>query len=310
MRPNEFALQSMWFRLAMYRSKGETFQMFFFDLMHYCCEGFSTVAPWGAAGDRGNDGWSPKDKHFYQLYAPSATSSWKPPSAAKKALEDFHKLKGAYSLSSYSFVLNDRFEGIPELVHQCMIDIGSSHAPVSAECIGSHALLSKFEKLTGDQKAALMYAVPDVDADFFDFTLLAELMRALTQSDDIFPSLSPNVAAKFDEKLNFNKFSDGVKEALRLYSRQSHRVESVIKVLNDQGLEQDLANELNAKYSETADILDPDARLAALVDDMVPPACKGNKIAFKAYREAALLIVAKYFETCDVFENPLSTPAA
>jgi len=53
------------FQLRLYEAQGATFQDLFNKVMTaYYGDNFQTVRPWGAWGDRGNDGFLKKEQHL------------------------------------------------------------------------------------------------------------------------------------------------------------------------------------------------------------------------------------------------------
>ncbi|VFN06678.1 MAG: hypothetical protein BECKG1743F_GA0114225_112723 [Candidatus Kentron sp. G] len=46
-----------------------------------------------------------------------------------------------------------------------------------------------------------------------------------------------------------------------------------------------------------------------MVEQLIPDAMGKHPHSMKAYREAAQIILSKYFETCDAYEHPNSATA-
>src|ERR1035441_8985709 len=101
-------------RLRIHESSGDGFQTLFGQVMKYSDPRFQKIVPWGDWGDGGNDGWIEEDGHYFQVYGPKPTTKLTESTALNKAIEDFDKLpKKWQNVQRYSFVMNDRFSGIP-----------------------------------------------------------------------------------------------------------------------------------------------------------------------------------------------------
>lgn len=301
---------SKFFELHLHRSNGNEFQALFNELMTRSHDGFVAVRPWGNHGDRGNDGYIPKELRFFQLFAPMNEPS--PTVACTKAVQDFGKLETAYpGLKSYNFVLNDKFSGIPAPIAEQLHKLHKSK-PALQECepMGAHALRKKFEALSIADQEMLVGQAPSSPPKSFDFSALGAVLKELADSDvdevDLTAIILP---AAFDAKAEFNGFSDHVKMQLAQYARRISIVDRML-VARDASWSQAIADEVGTRYSSLPAELDADSRFWELIESIIPPIARGHTHSLKAYREAALLVVAKYFETCDVFENPNSTAAA
>jgi hypothetical protein len=288
------------------RSSGEQFQRLFNELMSRSHSGFVPVQPWGNLGDRGNDGYIATELRFFQLHAPSGAS----PNAkvsSEKAVKDFSKLLAAYNdLKNYHFVLNDRFQGIPAPVAEAHHSISQSNGQLK-ECfpIGCHALRSRFEGLNEAKQVLIVGDLPSKIPHDLDLTVLGSLLRDLADTDDDVALGRIDLPAEFDIKADFNNFSDELKTQLRHYARRSHVVDKML-TSRDPSWVQAISEEVASRYQSLSEEDNSDVRLLKLAELLVPEVAKSHPHTLKAYRESAYLVIAKYFEACDVFENPNS----
>ncbi len=301
---------STYFQLRLHNSDGNQFQDLFNDLMARCHDGYSSVAPWGNHGDRGNDGYVPSELRFFQLYAP--ISAGNPTTSCSKAVGDFSKLEAAYpGLKHYHFVMNDKFKGIPAPVAESLHALKKSKSKLG-DCtpIGSHQLRSKFEKLPQPQQILIVGDLPSRTPDDLDLTTLGALLKDLADADDDSVHLDRiDLPAEFDVKAQFNGFSDGVKALLTHYARRSHLVERML-TSRDASWLQAVSEEVKDRYQKIPIDIASDDRLWRLSESLIPKVAQHHTHSLKAYREASLLVIAKYFEACDVFENPNSIAPA
>lgn len=299
---------SMYFENLLLRSSGDQFQKVFNELMTRAHDGYVSVQPWGALGDRGNDGYIATELRFFQLHAPSGAA----PNAHvsfKKSVADFAKLLGAYSnLKHYHFVLNDRFQGVPNPVSQAHNQLQQSNTQL-IDCfpIGCLQLRSKFEGLSQEKQVLIVGDLPAKTPSELDLSVLGALLKDLADAEDGEVSLTRiDLPAEFDIKSEFNGFSNEIKLQLRHYARRSYLVDKMLSSRDPSWL-QVISEEVGLRYKSVLNEVDPDRRLLKLAESLIPVLASAHPHSLKAYREAAYLVIAKYFETCDVFENPNST---
>ncbi len=300
------------FRNKLHESTGQAFQDVFNQLMSFVNESYVAVAPWGALGDRGNDGYVSTEKRYFQLYAP--TSSFKPVeimTACKKAQTDFAKIvAGQTNLKRYHFVLNDKFKGLPEPlvpIHEAILAAN----PQMDECypVGTFYLLGKFIDLPANKQEAVIGGVPSSVPTNLDLTNLGSLLTELANSTDALIVGGILVPGTFDAKALFNGLSEDIRRLLLNYATYAHIVDKLLDA-RDTWWRQTVAEDIRNRYLNLPSNLSGDEKLMQLVDALIPLVARTHPHTLKAYRESSLLVVAKYFETCDVFENPSSTAAS
>lgn len=305
------------FKVKVYEASGDSFQRLVNDLCQHSWVGFQAISPWGNWGDGGNDGWVQDDQHYLQVYAPKPTTRLNEVDAAKKSVNDFQKLLNKWpTIKKYSFVLNDRFVGIPAPVAHAMEEIKATHNLAQARPIGSADLESMFMGLSEDLRQIIVGGIPSCSLSAVDASAVGELLSNLADNITPLPPLltNPN-APDFDEKIAFNGLTSPVSEYLRVSSYQASLVDEFLS-RRDPGLQQAVSEEISGLYatskSEIPDA-DPDAaniRYAWMLDRLIPEAGRQHPHSWKAYREAAQIVLAKFFETCDAYEYPDSNPAA
>ena len=102
--------------------------------------------------------------------------------------------------------------------------------------------------------------------------------------------------------------SEHVKKRIEVSSYQSFLVDDFLET--DSDLKQSISEEVSRKYQESKKVISDaaedsaDLRYFWLIENLVPEVSKGNPHSLKAFWSAAELILAKYFESCDVYEDP------
>ena len=306
------ALAKLYFKLKIYRKSGEEFQIFFSKLMSFIDSDFIWVKPHGNWGDGGNDGYNEKKKHYYQIYAPHPTTSLSVSTAMEKAVTDFDKLIDKWGVvNGYSFVLNDRYTGLSALLEREFRDFLASKSIQDGDVVGSTQLERLFNQLEDDCKLDLleMYSL-DTKDDSFEPSIIGELISHLIENSEDSLTFLSGEAPNFEEKIKFNNISTRLGHRLSANSSKVYLIEDFISAQSDDGIAQDLANKVKDIYRELReDIPSHELNRSELIylgmkEALVPDFAKTNKLTRLGYDSVAEVIIAKYFETCDVYEDP------
>lgn len=307
----------MHFKLKVYETSGEAFQSLFGSIYAYYDPRFQPVAPHGNQGDGGNDGWIPEDTHYFQVYGPKPLTALTWDNAEKKAAEDYQKIVGTWGVvDRYDFVFNDRFQGVPAPLDAAMAKLKKEKGLSHCRCLSSAQLENIFDKLEEDRKLSVIGGVPGPVPEAIDVRAVGEVLRHLADTDSGFQlTFHKDAAPNFDEKIQFNGLTGFVQRDLERNSTQVHLVD---RFLNAQGggLAVTAAVEVNKLYEESKSAIPDSADEASnlryfwMVNTLIPNLAKANVHSLKAYREAAAIVLAKYFETCDAYERPDNVGAA
>lgn len=315
MTANRPFLFRVFFKLRVHEAHGDAFQKLFSHVMQYADPRFEAIQPYGNWGDGGNDGWIEEDGHYFQLYGPRPTSKGTAPVALKKALDDYEKLPHKWkNVRRFSFVFNDRFDGTPAPVASALQDLKLKKKLDSAGAYSMQMLLATFMGLTEEQRQDVLgAALPDDEVQLIEQAALGELLTSLTAVSAARTYFLNETAPDFEAKIVFNGLSQAVSHRLRSASYQVSIVDEFLGT-QDAGTRQALAQQIHGYYLESQDAIPdgedaPDERYFWLVERLVP---SGNLSTLQtaAFRPAAELLLAKYFETCDAYEHPDSNPSA
>jgi hypothetical protein len=317
MGANEDFYYRQFFQLKVYRVSGDDFQRLFNQVMGYTHPGFQAITPWGNWGDGGNDGWIPDEGHYFQVYGPRPTTSAddSETTALKKAIDDFDKLpKKWQDVRHYSFVMNDRFQGIPAPIGSALQKLEKDKRLTSARGFSMANLMELFMQLALDKRQDIIGGIPPADITFIDPREVAALLKSLADNADTHLTFLTDKAPDFDEKIEFNGLTDPVSAKLRALSYQVSLIDDFLDS-RDSGLRQAIAQEIRDYYQQSKlDIPEglEDAgnrRYFWLVDRLIPSTVT-HPHSVGAYRAAAELVIAKYFETCDAYDHPNGTVTA
>jgi hypothetical protein len=314
MSANRPFLFRVFFQLRVHKAHGDSFQRLFSDVMQYADPRFEAITPYGNWGDGGNDGWIQEDGHYFQLYGPKPTTTNTAPGALQKALDDYEKLPLKWkNVRKFSFVFNDRFEGTPAPIASALQALQIEKKLELAVCYSMKTLLATFMCLTEEQRQDVLGgSIPDDEVELTDQAALGELLSTLTALSASKAFLLDETAPDFEAKITFNGLSKPASTRLRSASYQVSIVDDFLETI-DAGTRQALAQQIRAYYLESKQAI-PDGEDAAderyfwLVSRLIPDQ-KLSNLQLAAFRPAAELILAKYFETCDAYEHPDSSIA-
>lgn len=309
--------ENLYFRLKIFEKHGTSFQSFFSDIMVHYNEGFIPVD--GASGDGGNDGYTPSQKHYFQVYAPSRVDikgsffSNSSDYAETKLEKDFEKLcKNWPEIKHYSFVMNDRFEGQPLKVGRKLLQMAEKYPNIAFNYYGAHRLRTIFMGFNNKIKEDIIgFPIFDTaDIGYFDSEALGETILYILEqaSKPLSFGLNNPVAPTFDKKLEFNNLSQQFQSELRTCSYQTSIVDEFL--INKPKEATQIQFFLNGLYQESKELI-PDTEsersdiiYIRLCENMIPKQLKRDGSSYVGYKQAAKVLLAKYFEACDVFEDP------
>ncbi len=294
------------FKLRLYEADGNAFQRLVADILHAAFPDFEPVAPAGRYGDGGNDGFIRGEGRYFQVYGPHAGSAPQPADVVRKVKEDFAKLRQRYpNLQRYSFVMNDRYRGVPANVSDALLAL-EQETGVACDAVASHVLADLFMKLPEVRRQMILGGVPTTLPEYVDPRAVAEVLQHLADAPmRVDPSRER--APDFEEKIRFNGLPPAVADRLRSMSYQCGTVEDFL-ASRGRHLAQAIAMELRELYAQSlATVTSDDADTSALryvwmIEQLLPPVEHPHSL--KAYREAAEVVLAKYFESCDVYAQP------
>jgi hypothetical protein len=283
---------------------GMPFQEFFCKIMEYRDKDFIKVKPHGNIGDRKNDGYIPGKGVFFQVYAPEApqANAWKSFDKLRKDFEGL--LKQWQNVKEFHFVFNDKFKGTHPDLDKELQQLVSEHGLHSGSIIIPRTLERWLFELPEDQIFTILNAVtePFARTTFLELQLVIEHIKSMPQRKEDEGTSLPD----WEEKIRFNG----------LTRRQAHQLEAGsydIGILDDfldsdqeYNLAKELQQKLRALYNEVRTTLDSQADgkfsgadvFSEMTDRCIPDANLGVLGALH-------VIFAKYFEACDIFEEPI-----
>jgi len=300
------------FQNKLLTAEGTQFQRYFGELMRMCYPGFRDTRARAFRGDSGNDGWIESEGAYYQVYGPEINSQNVEEYAIKKITTDFEKLNKGWDdivkIRKFFFVFNNRMQSISAELQKIMAKIKKDHNLEETGIVDTRQLLGLFNSRSEDEKILLVGDLTSVPERIEDsFSPLSILLNKLANQDrDILHFL--NVThPDFAEKIRINDLSDEIKGKMEYFSHFASEIDNILK--NSRGDAQDIVPTLKNLYKKSKEKFPestlgaPDARYIWMIEELIPPEAHDSS-HYTAYRTAAEIIFARYFESCDLYESP------
>lgn len=301
-------LQWLILQARILQSDGQSFQDLFCSIMEIAEQpDFKKVKPHGSAGDRKNDGFNQKTGCYYQVYAPEDPES-RITTACKKAAKDFKGLCDFWEkvcpIKAYYFVFNDKFKGsFPELLSTLLILKNENPQIDTLTNFTCEDLVKKFLSLSDADRTRIIGHCPNPeDVLDIDYVALQDVVRHLESLDESV-STEKLVAPEFLEKIKFNKLGPDTTKLLLQGSYQLHALESFFADAPEKKSVLQKKFKGLYEYAKTK----PSGELSDLVFfEVINSASPRNT---KEIHNAIIVLMAYYFESCDIYEEPHSSVA-
>ncbi|MFD7500587.1 ABC-three component system protein [Streptomyces sp. NPDC059850] len=278
---------------------GAAFEDFFHDLMCARYRDFLDVRTHGNLGDQGADGLRLHGRKLYASFAPQAFNAAdvkaKFNSDLKKAKE---KRSGQFDV--FVFVHNDRKGMHPEIT-TLLADAKSANPALAFEQMGIRHLWQEFMRLDLESAEDVLDCEIPVRPVVYGIGMddLAPLLKHLrelrTKSDPLMPleGVPPT-------KMDYNRLDEEAREDLQKGRRQAHLVEafysgSLREVEHDEVAEgfRVYYEQLKVEWEQPEEVL---WQLEMYV--------LGNERQHPKVHRAAWVVLAHFFDRCDIFEVP------
>ena len=275
---------------------------------------FEAIAPQGSKGDGGNDGYLPADQHYFQLYAPLDPKE-KAGAAAKKLTTDFAKLKTKWggkdgrAVNAFTFVYNDKYEGIPNDIAAAMQALRPKNKGVTLASFGCADLEAAFLSLPETAWDTILgAAVPDpARIANLDYGVLAEVIRHIVGCEVAEAETRIDLPPELGDKIELNNLSKAhsvrIEHGALLTGRIEHYFQSHSAFALTELQDHVVGIYEAAKKAVTATL--PLAKPKTALTDDVFVVFRRNlapKNATTATAYAVDAVIGYFFEACDVFD--------
>lgn len=297
MTRDERTISRILFKNKVHEADGQKFEDLFSAIMNYKEPDFTQIKPWGNIGDRKNDGCILSKGIYFQVHAPEdVKKSYH--EIIKKIQTDFSGLQSHWgNIQEFYYVLNDKYQGVHPDALQLLETIKQSNTLKECKFIVAKDLENILYSLDDDQIMAIAGNIPDpANLTSLDYGILNEILEHL-KGKSLNNSIEKIVAPNWDEKIKFNNLT--INESIRLTNGyfQLGTLSEYLKN-NSDFTAQELQNKVSAMYQELAKSYSGSELFWELVSDISPRSSA-------EYQASSIVIMSMYFETCDIFEEPL-----
>lgn len=295
------------FNEAIYSKSAQAFEDFFCKIMKAADDKFNKVKASGRKGDNSCDGFNDKTGIYYLCYSPEDI---KKKITQKNAITKITKdLKGILQkwpgIKIIKYVINDKFFGVSPEIHKLIFDLRKS-INQNIELFSMESLRNICLSLNDDVKQHILGYCPDFETSKIsvDFDTISKIVKYL-EKNPLLDNYDDNLSVPdFTEKITFNKLSEKV--AIQLNSAKLY-ISKVDDFFNNNPTydKEKLRNYIHQIY------LSAKNEIGKLKDDYAD--CIFIYIlkrlvyepSSKAVVDNAIVIIATFFESCDVFEEPV-----
>jgi len=284
------------FEIAFIRANGTEFQTLFERLMSLAYKAdFMACRPWGNRGDRKNDGFLKSERRLFQVYAPNQMTEAK---AKAKITEDFNGAKEHWREHFDKWVFaHNATKGLPPHVLQLLLDFEAKNTEISVEPWCLEEFRRIFRSLSVEDKVSWLGPAPNEATKrtlgFKDLQVVLERISSRTVTQ------TTKVREVPTGKIEANALSEAVTTLITQGMIKSHMVEDFLAQWHDETLGERLAEAFKAEYRRLRTDHVPNHIYAEL------QSWAGGKDRGAPEHELAVVtVIAYYFESCDIFEEP------
>jgi hypothetical protein len=307
MNNDKFYIARVQFKNRVLSSHGQAFEDLFVRVMQAKDVEFRPVKPQGRLGDKKNDGFNKKRGQYYQVYAPEDSSD-KEKESYKKLTETFDELFNYWQVISpikeFYWVYNDNFQtGVYPSIEKKLSEIENTYN-IKADPFLSQNLEDVFLSLPEHEIVEILGGcLPDYNCiEDISISILGEVIDFLVKFsfnpiDITFPD-----EINFDKKIRFNNLSKVFGALLKNAFHQDYIITEYFNY-NSKFAKEDLKIVFSNFYQQgMQEISDDIPEKADLVFDFILK--KASPRNQSAITNAVLTLMAHYFESCDIYEEP------
>lgn len=295
---DERVILRVMFQNLIHRADGQAFEDIFTVIMNYSCPDFRSIKPWGNIGDRKNDGYIPSAGIFFQVYAPEDIKN-SYPEVISKLRTDFDGLQKQWNqpINEFYFVVNDKYKGINADSEQAIRHIVTINNLKKGGFKTAKDLENILFDLEEDQILMVTGNLPDIKSlARLNYSILNEVIVHIMNLPLTMGKPPVIKLPDWDNKIEFNNLSETTKGYLNTAYIQVMRLEEYL-LNNSEFLADTLRDKFSEIYQKEKELLSGDELFWKIVMIASP------KLEI-SYQSAVIVIMSKYFETCDIFEEP------
>jgi len=257
---------------------------------------FIATRTWGQAGDQKCDGYRLSNGAFYQVYAPDDLDE---KSAVKKMKDDFTGAleKWGEKIKIWVFVHNAKI-GVPPHILQQLTDFKNDNKDIDFKHMGKYDLKTLLFETSEVSIRDILGAIPTYqDINNLSMEAIKRTLLGIEKTEQV---ANFSIAPVSQEKLDANNLSAESRQLFEVGMMKSNLIESFFRQWHDPRLEEKTATEMNSLYKTAVnESLDSDSVFQKILLTIA-----GDDMGNPPTTIAALTIMAYFFQTCDIFEQP------
>lgn len=300
MNRDEKTIARILFENKIFRADGQVYEDLFTEIMTNAEPNFRKIKAWGNIGDRKNDGYVEDKGIYFQVFAPENIKiSY--PNVIKKLNTDLKGLLEQWApVNEYYFVVNDKFKGVNADAQQTLTELKNKYNLKTCKFITADDLSKKVFSFEDDIIQKIVGFLPNTDnLSNLEYSALKAVIGHIMKLS--LPITEENVKRPdWNEKIEFNKLSSHSANLLDLGSINLGGLEKYLA--NQTPLARELQEQMTGIYEKIKTDwkelkYNSDNVFWEIINICVP---KNENI----YQMPVLTIMSKYFESCDIFEEP------
>lgn len=298
---------SLMFTEAIYTKSKQTFEDFFCNIMKAESDYFQKVKASGRTGDNSCDGFNAATGVYYLCYSPEdIRKKFTQNNAIIKITNDLNGIISKWSnIKSIKYVINDKFSGLSPDIHKLIQNLNNSFN-IDIELLSMEKLRNICLNLNEADKQRILGYCPDLENSKIsvDFDTISKIVQyleknPLTDNDD-----DNLVVPDFTEKIKFNKLSEKIAAQLNNAKLYISKVDEFFDKSPSYDKER-LRNYIRQIYfTAQKEINNTESNYSDRVFIFIL-----KNIAYdtssKTVIDNAIVIIATFFESCDVFKEPI-----
>jgi len=298
MTTQEKALARILFKNRIHEADGQKFEDLFSAIMRYSEADFQAIKPWGNIGDRKNDGYIKSKGIFYQVFSPeNIQKSY--PNVITKIKTDFNGLIKQWSpVNEFYFVVNDKYKGVNADSEQLLETIKKDNNLKESKILTAKDLENSLFCLDDDQVFSIIGFLPDpMNLSTLNYSIINEIVDYIS-SQPLKMLDEKVIVPEWSEKIMFNNLSGLEEEYLNNGFFQVTYLDDYLHN-NSEFLADELKNRIRAIYLKLSNDFKGKELFWEIVNTLTPTKSS-------IYQTHIIVIMSKYFETCDIYEEPTS----
>jgi len=282
----------------VYEADGQKFEDMFNAIMRYIEPDFQSIKAWGNIGDGKNDGYIKSRGVFYQVFAPEDIHK-SYPDVVKKIKIDFDGLNRQWSpINEFYFVINDKYKGVNADSEQLLEQIKQDNNLNESKFLTAKDLENMLFSLDDDQIFTIMGFLPDpMNLSTLSYSIINEIVEYIS-SQPLKMLDEKVIVPEWSEKIKFNDLSGLEEQYLNHGFFQVTYLDDYLHH-NSEFLADELKNRIRTIYLELSNEFQGKELFWEMINKLIPHQTS-------MYQTHVIVIMSKYFETCDIYEEPQS----